>query len=367
MSSSSNLSEKEFGLTLNGRFLGQSTTGVQRVAHELWRAIECRVNEVEGPANWNLRVSLPRSVNHGSLSSKVTCGCLAGQLWEQLELPLTLGDTWLLSPCNLGPLAQSKQLIVIHDAQVYLTPEAYSSRFRNWYQFILPKLARRARLVVTVSDYSRRMLEEYRVVPKGKAIVVPNGGDHILSIDPTDDILARHKLDKGGYFLAIGSLSRHKNLTILLEAMTLRGRNCLPLVIAGGGSASVFAKYNLTGMENVKFLGRVEDGELKSLYENATALLFPSIFEGFGLPPIEAMYCGCPVVASDAASIPEVCGKAALYASPYAASTWVDAMDVIEKNDGVRKKLVYDGAYHCRRFTWEACANSILSVIREQS
>ncbi|MFC4440900.1 glycosyltransferase family 4 protein [Caulobacter henricii] len=288
-------------------------------------------------------------------------GHLGGQVWEQFELPSMRGDRCLFSPCNTGPMAVRDQVVLIHDAQPWLQPEAYSPAFRAWYRFLLPQLARRARVVLTISEYSRVQLERFGVVPPGKARVVLNGADHILKISPDPDTLGRHGLIPGGYLLALGNLSPHKNLAMLMRAAAARPAGQPPLVIAGGGNSRVFADASLAPPPGVRLLGRISDGELRALYAHAAAFVFPSLTEGFGLPPLEAMLCGCPTVVSRAGAIPEVCGDASAYVDPTDEAGWIRAMvEVAALGADARQARVQDGLQHAATFTWARAARQVV-------
>ena len=291
-------------------------------------------------------------------------GRLDGQAWEQFELPMARGGKLLFSPCNIGPLAVRDQVVLIHDAQPWLQPEAYSPAFRAWYRMLLPQLARRARYVLTISEYSREQLEKFDIVPRGKAQVVLNGADHILRIAPDPDTLARHGLTSGDYLLALGNLSPHKNLAMLMRAAAARPAGQPPLVIAGGGNSRVFADAGLTPPPGVRLLGRVSDGELRALYTHATAFVFPSLTEGFGLPPLEAMLCGCPTVVSRAGAIPEVCGEASLYVNPADEAGWTRAMVQITGWDGnARQAAIEAGRRRASTFTWARAARRVVNLL----
>ena len=355
-------------LVVNGRFLTRPLAGVDRVAHELLRALSRRQADHGLDPFGAIRVVTP---SHGVANDDLPAalhptptGRLGGTAWEQLELPRGLGDAWLYSPCNVGPLARRKQIVTIHDAQVYLAPLAYSAAFRNWYRWLLPRLARRACLVTTVSDYSKRMLEAFGVLPPDKAVVIHNGADHILRVPADPSVLTRHDLAPGGYVLAIGSLSPHKNLNTVLEAAARRRDRSMPLVVAGGGNPRVFADAGLKPTQDTRFLGRVTDGELRGLFDNANALVFPSLFEGFGLPPLEAMACGCPVIASDIPTLHEVCGDAVLYADPADAGRWALQMDRLAGDPGLRDDLAERGRRQAARFTWDRAAEAFLTAVR---
>ena len=260
-------------------------------------------------------------------------GRLSGQAWEQLELPFVDKDAWLFNPCNVGPVLRRRQILMIHDAQIFSVPQSYSRAFRAWYRRILPRIARRAEIVITVSEYSKTQLEHFGVVPPGKAHVIHNGVDHISRIRADQNTLSRNNLKKRGYFLFIGNLALHKNLAMLVDAATARPAGGPELVIAGGGNSKIFSEAKISPGNGVRVLGRVSDSQLKALYENALALTFPSLTEGFGLPPLEAMICGCPVIATNAGATPEVCGDAAIYVDPNNTEQWTAVMIQLANDD----------------------------------
>jgi len=343
---------------VNGRYLTRCLSGVDRVAEELVYAW------ASGPENGNgsrLEILHP---NAEAREAPVPMhkGKLKGLAWEHFELPVRSRSGWLLSFCSTGPLAHSKQVVIIHDAQPWRNPDAYSKAFRAWYNLLIPQLARLAKIVVTVSDFARQELEEFNVVPKGKAQVIHNGSDHIERIVPDPQVLSKHGLVGQGYFLAIGNLSPHKNLRMLIQAREAIGDDMPPLVIAGGGISRVFSHAGIKETRNVKLLGRVTDQELKALYQNAIAFMFPSLNEGFGIPPLEAMRCGCPVLATNAGAVPEVCGDAVISLDPYDPAAWSNAMVAVRAQDE-RDRLRAVGAETARKYTWDRAARQLQDLM----
>lgn len=355
-------------LLLNGRFLGRSMTGIDRVATELSMAVVARLKE-RGDDPLKIACSAeptfaPESRPSALLAlEKVPTPRLKGYAWEQLGLTWSAPGSWLLSFCNLGPILRSRQVVMIHDAQVFTQPQAYSKLFRLAYHTLLPRVARRAQVVLTVSDFSRRELENTGVVPPGKTIVVHNGVDHMNRITEDPTVLSQFELETGGYFLAIGSLAPHKNFPMLIAAAKARQDTSIPLIIAGGGNSKVFRDQGLTEEKGIRFLGRVSDSELKALYTGAKALVFPSKTEGFGLPPLEAMLCGCPVIATTGGAVPEVCGDAALYADPSKQAEWTAAMEKLTADTSLCDDLSHRGSAHATKFTWAGAADKILGAI----
>lgn len=285
-------------LNVNGRFLTRQVTGVERVAQNMVDAIIEVLAERRSEKGIRLLLPSMRS-SPALLQPRHSCqhGVTGGQFWEQFELPFRAGGDWLYSPCNLAPVLRRRSIVTIHDAQVFLHPESYSIAFRTWYKAVLPLIARRARIVTTVSRHSLATLERFGVIPPGKGHVIYNGADHVHAIKPDYSVLAKFGLKPGCYYLVVGSKSPHKNLGLVNLVNRLRGSRDMPIVVAGGVYRSM-ASTNFREEAGVISTERISDAELKALYSAALCLLFPSLSEGFGLPPLEAMACGCPVIAS---------------------------------------------------------------------
>lgn len=353
-----------FELAVNGRYLTRPVSGVERTAHNLLAAVTRELARSGRPMRIRhyipARAALMAPVPGGG--EVVRGGRLTGHAWEQIELPRLRREALLFSPCNTGPIAARGHVVTVHDAQVYTMPASYSAPFRTWYRILLPALLRRAVVATTVSDHSRRQLETVGAAPAGKLAVVPNGCDHILSIAPDAGILARHDLVARGYFLVIGSMSAHKNVGIAIEGIR-RAAAGMPLVVAGGGDPAVFAQRGIIADRQVRVIGRVSDGELRALYDQATGLLFPSLDEGFGLPPVEAMACGCPVIASRAGAMPEVCADAALYAAPHDAGEWAAAIDRIAADTALRSAMIEKGRARAAALDWASAARRLIALI----
>ena len=335
---------------INGRFLGRPATGVDRVAIELTRAI-AQISKAEGRVQ--PLVLSPSAVRQSDEISGVSIRKVGhwagaqGTLWEQMVLPWSNRSSVLLSLCNSGPIFRRRQALMIHDAQVHLSPKSYSLPFRLWYKLMQPRLAKQAAHVFAVSEFSKRQLEQYGVVPVGKTKVVPNGADHILRIPPDPTALTRLGLKPRGFLFALASDHHHKNVQLLRSLNT-----GLPLVLAGG------RRTDCQG--NVTCLGRVSERTLRTLYDNAFAFLFPSVTEGFGLPPLEAMLCGTPVIASTGGALPETCGNGALFADPFDPTQWDDAIRELQTSSVFWAQRAEMGQNHAATFTWERSAKLLL-------
>jgi len=355
-------------LLANARFLTRPMTGVDRVAVELLNALQALSLE-EGGDVVQLAIPVDCAVDTNQALPNIPIafkGKRRGQGWEQFELLRVDKDAWLLNLCNMGPLLRARQATMIHDAQVYLSPESYSWAFRTWYRFALPRLARRSAVLLTVSEYSKNELEQVGAFPKGKAQVIYNGVDHMDRIEADDSILVKHQLKPGDYLLALGSRAKHKNTALLLDLMRELPAEAAPLVLVGGGGLDSFVDPELVASGRVILTGRIDDASLKALYANAMLFLFPSITEGFGLPPLEAMRCGCPVLASMGGAIHEVCGDAASYADPHRPHTWAEPLQALIDSSARRNRLRQLGHAQAASFTWRQSAQQVLRLLSRE-
>jgi glycosyltransferase involved in cell wall biosynthesis len=354
-------------LYINGRFLTQATTGVQRYAIELVSAFDRLMGAGErGTTPLSFKVLTPpgqRQALYLEHIPVVEVGRYRGHLWEQLELPLHTRGGFLLNLCNTGPLAKRNQIVTIHDAAVFAVPRVYSLAFRTWYKFLLPRLGKVARSVVTDSEHSKKELVRFGKVPESRIRVVHLGGEQAQRQTPDITILERSDLAGKPYILTVSSLDPRKNFALLVQALELLGTQDYEIVVAGGTNPRVFQSSHADHLKHVKYLGYVSDGELRSLYEHATCFIYPSLYEGFGLPPLEAMVCGCPVIVSDAASLPEVCGDAALYCDPNDPADIADKIRRLMHDPELRDELRSKGLKQARKFSWEKCARGTLEVI----
>lgn len=351
---------------INGKFLAQRMTGVQRAASCLVTALD---HLLPRGADWVLLC--PAGVTPPVLRNiQVREVGWAGRsliAWEQVALPLAARHGRLVSLAGSAPLLARRGTTLIHDAAVFDRPEAYTPLFRRWYRFLFRRMARRGAGLLTVSAFSRTQLARALAVDAGRIGVVPEGSDHLAAIPVDERVLQRHGLESAPFLLAVASANPTKNLPALVTAFGQRdGADGLRLVIAGGSNERVFAGSDAAGdPAGVVRTGPVTDGELKALYEHATALVFPSTYEGFGLPPLEAMACGCPVSASDAAAIPEVCGDAALYFDPLSQAAMASSIARLAGDAPLRERLRARGRERANDFRWAASAQALLANLSE--
>ena len=346
---------------LNGRFAVQALTGVQRFATEITNALAAE----PGWAVLDATLLVPRTAMPVALAGLRTqvVGSRQGHGWEQLDLPRKARGGLLLNLGNTGPIRQRRQLVVIHDAGVFSTPESYSLPFRNWYRLLHRMLARRAK-IVTVSEFARTNLAARLHLDPARIGVVPEGAEHILRAEPDPSVLATNGLAAGRYALVVGSLAPHKNLAALSETATRLAERGVKLAITGALNAKVFAAGGSLLPQHAVFLGRVDDAQLRALYAAAACFVFPSYYEGFGLPAVEAMACGCPVTAARAGSLPEVCGPAAVYFDPRNPADIAEIVCRLVDTPPLAAELRRQGRLQVRQFTWTAAAQSLLGIVQ---
>ena len=286
----------------------------------------------------------------------------AGHVWEQALLPVAARRSELIyCPANLAPLASRRNVVVIHDVAALAHPEWYRRVYVRVQRLLLPAIARRARRVVTVSRFARGEIARTFRLSEERIAVVPNGVSARFhpGADP-GPARAAHRLDRP-YVLSVGTLIARKNLVALEAAERRLAAEGIELVTAGSGRGYMRAAANSPGRP----LGYVRDDHLPGLYAGALALAMPSLYEGFGLPCLEAMVCGVPVVAAARGALPETCGDAALLVDPDDGAALADAVLRAATEQPLRERLSAAGVERAAGFTWDRSAESTDRVIEE--
>nr|WP_298872088.1 glycosyltransferase family 1 protein [uncultured Bradyrhizobium sp.] len=358
-------------ISINGRFLSQALTGVQRYAAEIVKAIDHALATGRFPARlhdceWQLLI--PPDVRDVLRLEKIKVrkiGRLSGHAWDQVDLARAAAGGRLISLANSGPVLHRDQIVVIHDAQVFRRPDFFGWRYRTVHR-AMDRLLARSATIATVSDFSRHELADVLNLPASRIPVLPNSAEHFAKTVPDDDILGRLGLCSHSYFLFIGSMTKNKNLAVAMRAIRSLDRPDVPLVIVGGHNSSVFQDNLGKATPNIIMAGRLTDNEIAALYAHASAFVFPSLYEGFGVPPLEAMLFGCPVIASTAAAVRETCGDAAAY---------FDANDSDALRQCMQARLAAGAISESERkrqqdrlaqFSWQRSADALLQFLAER-
>lgn len=356
---------------INGRFFQQSLTGVQRYGREIVRALDEAIKEGHPSAEGlDVEILLPPDATAPEDLEKISVrkvGRWSGHAWEQLDLPRAADGRHLLSLCNAGPIAYRRQIVCIHDLNTRIAPGSYSPQFRALYRLTIPALGRMASRVATVSHFSAEQLVAFGICKPSKIRVIPNGFEHAVQWRPEHTEKIRGAANKST-ILMLGSRAPHKNIELLLGMSQELARRGLRLAVAGSVDPRIFStgsRESIPGAAEVEWLGSISDGEFAALLDTCLCFAFPSLTEGFGLPPLEAMARGCPVVVSDRASLPEVCGGAALYASPNDPSAWLAQFDRLRVSEELQHRLSDAGPARAAKFSWRGSADLYLRTMAE--
>jgi glycosyltransferase involved in cell wall biosynthesis len=284
----------------------------------------------------------------------------AGHGWEQLALPLAARRSELIyCPANLAPLASRRTVVVIHDVAALAHPEWYGRNYASWQRLVLPRVARRARLVLTVSEFSRDEIAGRLGVPRERIAVVPNGVSEVFS-PSADPAPAKRALGlERPYVLAVSTRIARKNLGVLGLAARALAERSIELVSAGSGRAYMKAGEPLPG----RALGYVSEELLPGLYAGAEALAMPSVYEGFGLPVLEAMASGTPAVAANRAALSELWTDAAILVDPDDPDAFAEAL--LRATGPERERLALAGRERAAGFSWARSAQLADAAIGE--
>jgi glycosyltransferase involved in cell wall biosynthesis len=354
---------------INGRFLTQKLTGVQRFAREIVSHLDQHV----GSQHWArtrrwVLMTPPETLDDLPLRhiERRAVGRGSGHAWEQTWLAHSARDGMLIGLANAGPIFHPRQLVVMHDAAVFRFPENYSLAYRIVHRALSLRLAKRAKLA-TVSEFSRSELADVLRRDPQSLDVVSNAVDHSTRGTSGPSVLSHLGLTANHYFLVVGSNSRNKNIKTAVQGFLCAGLTDHKLVIVGDVTGSVFSGGENLGGRGVVTTGRVSDLQLTALYQSSTALIFPSLYEGFGIPPLEAMANNCPVLASDIPPVREVCGLAAEYFQPLDEATLAALLRVRADSPDGRQVWQQRGRERAARFTWSASAERILSLVQNMA
>src|SRR3954451_8088422 len=285
-----------------------------------------------------------------------------GQAWEQLLLPALAAKARaraIYNPANLAPLGWPRNVVQIHDAVALRHPEWYSPAYVRWQRAMMPRIARKASLLITVSEFSRAELIEFLGVPAARIRVVAGGVDERFRPDVDCEPLKQRLSLSRPYVLVIGDRGPRKNLGALRPAVALLRKEGIDVVIAGGGRGHQLG----ASLDGARDLGYVADDDLPALYAGARAFALPSLHEGFGLTVLEAMAAGVPVVASSRGALPEVVTGAGLLADPDDWGLFAAAVVQAATDEQERARCREAGKQIAARYTWQRAANEVHAIL----
>lgn len=359
MKSLNNAVDRRLTWAINGRYVTQRMTGVQRYAYEIVASLdEIFLNDGDVARRLGFQLVVPPGADVKPALSQIEVRRTkvgSGHAWDQFVLPW-YATSGVLSLGNFGPVTARNHIVCIHDANTFIEPESYSRAFGLAYRTLLPLIGKRARKVATVSQFSADMLVKYGVCRREKIFIAPNGHEHALRWDASRSEIPLLRVLKRPYVLLLGGSAKHKNVHVILEQA--QGLDAAGIEIVVVGEASSIFSANAPGYQrsNIHQAGYVGDNDLAALYEGALCLAFPSKTEGFGIPPLEAMARGCPVISSNAASLIEVGGDAVAYVDPDHGDGWRDAIIGLARNQNLRATMATRGRRRAVRFSWKRSA-----------
>ena len=344
---------------VDGSFFAQRVSGIQRYSIELLAALDAIA-----PAGL-VEIAVPPNTQTPAYTNikVVPWGTRHGLAWQQLDYPRYLKQRGAkgLATCNVIPWFGFTGIAVVHDVCYRARRDFYRDNLRDklsaaWHCLQYRRIAKKAERIITVSEFSKAELHKYYGVPLDKMDVVYNAWQQMERIAPDEGIFAKYpQLQKGEYYFSMANLLKNKNFPWILQAA--KARPDTVFVIAGGGSLTEEARrLGLDGMPNVVYPGYVSDGEAKSLMGGCKAFLFPTLYEGFGIPPLEAIACGAPeILVSDTPCMREIYGDCAGYIDLTA--NHGDVADVTPPKA--------DPARLLQKYSWQKSAEKLLKILQD--
>lgn len=366
---------KKAKIAINATFTHENPTGLGVYTYELVQEIlkaECDFDFTIYSSSSYLKSLYPNRVTRVSRYTSPDFGLkghLMRLLWEQTILPFKVKMkkmSLLYSAVSEGILSPyRKQIITIHDILPMKYPESCPN-MKYYFSYSLPTLLKNSRAVICVSENTKQDIIGYPGV-KDKPIYVIYEGFNRQRFYPRENGTVQKQFGLTNYLLYVGDLRPYKNLERSLEAFARLNLREFKFVIGGKKDPRFYPRVKkkvdeLFLKDQVVFLDYVREENLPYLYSEAVAFVFPSLYEGFGLPPLEAMACGCPVIVSNAASLPEVCGDAAYYVNPYDVQSISKGIYEVLVDDKLRQNLREKGLERAKLFSWEKSAKEHLKV-----
>lgn len=339
---------------INAIFLTQYMTGIQRYSAE----ISLRLKEYYGD---DIVFLTPYNIIHNNIAIKLEAKVIGTRIkhfWEQYDLPKFLhknGKPLLVNFNMTAPIFYKNCINTIHDLAPISYSKLSSRKVAIGSKIYIPFLLKNAKHIMVVSDFVKHDIIGRYHIAKDKISIVHNS----VGVQFSNGDLMRNS-----YIFTIG-IDPRKNLMRILEVFKQLPN--IDILIAGSGRFDIaLPNVDVKSLpSNIKFIGRVSDEELVELYNKAALFLFPSLYEGFGIPPLEAQACGCPVIASNVTSLPEVCGDSVLYCDPYSADDIRAKIEQLYYDTKLQDELRAKGFENIKRFSWDESAKKVIEVIEE--
>jgi len=341
------------------RFLTQPITGVQRYGIELSKAIK-KIN-----TDYNITFVTPSNFIHNEIADFLDAkqiGSLKGQLWDQISLLKFLKskkNPLIINFSNTLPVFYENKIVTIHDIIHLKYPVSYS--YRKYYNIVFPLMLKFSKHIITGSEFSKKEISTYFSINEDKISIVYDG---------VDERFKPKKLEKQErYILCVSSVAYHKNFISLIKAFLNLKTKSIKLYIVGGLNEKIFGENSskvldyIKNNDNIRFLGRVDDNKLIELYSNAVCFVYPSLYEGFGIPPLEAQACGCPVILSNIQVFREIYRNSAVYFNPLDPDDIANKIQEVINNENLRLLLIKNGFENSKKYTWENSAKQFFNIL----
>ncbi|MBF0648343.1 glycosyltransferase family 4 protein [Dysgonomonas sp. GY75] len=348
---------------VNGRYLTQKPTGVHRYAFEICNKLH--------DMGVDFHVAIPQEIHPDYKFSfkTIKCGSLKTHLWEQISLPRylkSIGNPLLVSFTGCGPLSYNNQIMTIHDVSHERYPEWFSKNYYRFYHFMMPRIGKKAHAVLTVSEFSKNEIVDTLGIEAAKIHVIHSNVP--FHNKPAREEILNYKPDPDSekYIIAVSSMDPRKNFSRLVEAFDKIDDKSVKLYIIGM-SFKAFNTPDLKKLigENVYLPGYIPDDQLQKMYQNALLSVYPSLYEGFGLPPLESMTYGCPAICSDIPALREVSEDAALYVDPYDVKDMTSKINRLLKDQDLRQGFRLKGLEQITKYSWDKSAGQVYELVQK--
>lgn len=344
-------------LILNLSMIGPSPTGIEIYARHCARYLESHlkctvISSHYEPASDVSSIRSPESIAIGG-GRFASLRRILYNIWKFPKI-----NDLIYTPTHHGVLSSNNQIITIHDLISLRYPYQHKLQYL-YFKYLIPKLIKRSKGIFTVSETSKSEISEYYHIDKTSIYVVPSGVD-LERFCPLKEVMGKEK-----YLLVVGASYPHKNIDELIANWPFwKGRYKLKIASSKGKYRlflqSLVEKYGLVG--DVEFLGYVSNGQLVNLYQNCAALVFPSLWEGFGMPPLEAMACGRPVIVSDIPVHREILSDVPIYITPGNKESWHNAFEILNDEQKIAAKIM-KGLEFVKQYSWERSGEKLLEAL----